>query len=59
MAVQEELRPHFGGNRRNLVASHSNRANIKKAHSLGVSDNQFSLSGCLRFLHLEALQWQS
>jgi len=32
--VWEELRFHFGGDRRNLVASHSNCANIKKAHSL-------------------------
>jgi hypothetical protein len=34
MAVWERLRTHFGSNRRNLVKSHSNCANIKKAHSL-------------------------
>jgi hypothetical protein len=34
MAVWEQLRAHFGNNRRNLVASHSTCANIKKAHTL-------------------------
>ncbi len=35
MAVCEQLRSRFDGNRRNLIASHSNYANIKKAHTLG------------------------
>jgi hypothetical protein len=34
MAVLEQFRAHFGSDRRNLVASHSNCANIKKAHTL-------------------------
>ena len=34
MAAWEQLRAHFGSDQRNLVASHSNCANIKKAHSL-------------------------
>jgi len=40
MAVLEQFRAHFGSDRRNLVASHSNCANIKKAHTLIIWYNE-------------------
>ena len=39
MAAWERIRAHFGSNRRNLVASHSTCAHIKKAHTLPLSWN--------------------
>jgi len=48
MAVQEGLRFHFGSNRRNLFASHSTCANIKKAHSL---------IKCLLSMPIEVIGW--
>ena len=40
MAVLEQLRAHFGSDRRNLVASHSTCVNIKKAHTLICAQNE-------------------
>jgi len=43
MAVWEQLRSHFGSNRRKLVASYSTCANIKKAHCAGYLGYPFQI----------------